>query len=83
MGAVWRYVGELMNEAADDSATVDEFAEMLARGLSGAGCSKMRGVARRQRKPQFSYEGFEVWARARMIAQYPPISLQSDADHRP
>jgi hypothetical protein len=36
-GAVWRYVGELMSEAADDRATVDEFAEMLARGLSGAG----------------------------------------------
>jgi hypothetical protein len=34
---VWRHVGELLNEAANDRATVDEVAEMLARGLKGAG----------------------------------------------
>jgi hypothetical protein len=36
-GAEWRYVGELLNEAANDRATVDEVAEMLTRGLKGAG----------------------------------------------
>jgi hypothetical protein len=36
-GEVWRYVGELLNDAANNRATVDELAEMLARGLKGAG----------------------------------------------
>jgi hypothetical protein len=36
-GAVWRYVGELIKEAANDRASVEEVAEVLSRGLRGAG----------------------------------------------
>jgi hypothetical protein len=36
-GAVWRYVGELLSEAANDRAMVAEVEEMLLRGLKGAG----------------------------------------------
>jgi hypothetical protein len=36
-GAVWRYVAELLTEAAADRASVAEVEEMLLRGLKGAG----------------------------------------------
>jgi len=52
-------------------------------GLSDAEAVKKAQALFDERKTQFSYEGFEVWERARMIAQYPPISLQSDADDPP
>ena len=36
-GAVWRYIGELIREAANDRANVEEVGEVLSRGLRGAG----------------------------------------------
>jgi hypothetical protein len=36
-GAVWRYIGELLKEAANDRATVSEIEEILLRGLKSAG----------------------------------------------
>jgi hypothetical protein len=40
----------------------------------------MRGVARRQRKTQFSYEGFEVWARARTSITGDVVADESSID---
>jgi hypothetical protein len=36
-GAVWRYVAELLDEAAADRASVAEVEDMLLRGLTEAG----------------------------------------------
>jgi hypothetical protein len=40
----------------------------------------MRGVAKRQRKTQFSYEGFEVWARARTSITGEVVADESSID---